>query len=111
MVSVSDYWYIAKVSQTAQQTIAREMNAANEQCDSAITLPASRITVHCYHAASLILSRCPRMCLLCCTLGATRAFPPHHPLIPVDYQLTGQPVLIGGTVRLHAGAHTRTSDT
>jgi len=30
--------------------------------------------------------------------GATRAFPPHHPLIPVDYQLTGQPVLIGGTM-------------
>jgi tRNA-splicing ligase RtcB len=29
--------------------------------------------------------------------GATRAFPPHHPLIPVDYQITGQPVLIGGT--------------
>ena len=30
--------------------------------------------------------------------GATRAFPPHHPLIPSDYQLTGQPVLIGGTM-------------
>jgi len=30
--------------------------------------------------------------------GATRAFPPHHPLIPVDYQLSGQPVLIGGTM-------------
>ena len=30
--------------------------------------------------------------------GSTRAFPPHHPLIPVDYQLTGQPVLIGGTI-------------
>ena len=30
--------------------------------------------------------------------GATRAFPPYHPLIPVDYQLTGQPVLIGGTM-------------
>ncbi|EKX53228.1 3'-phosphate RNA ligase RtcB [Guillardia theta CCMP2712] len=27
--------------------------------------------------------------------GSTRAFPPHHPLIPVDYQFTGQPVLIG----------------
>ena len=25
-------------------------------------------------------------------------FPPHHPLIPVDYQFTGQPVLIGGTM-------------
>ncbi|XP_052680133.1 RNA-splicing ligase RtcB homolog [Crassostrea angulata] len=31
--------------------------------------------------------------------GSTRAFPPHHPLIPVDYQLTGQSVLIGGTMR------------
>lgn len=30
--------------------------------------------------------------------GATRAFPPLHPLVPVDYQLTGQPVLIGGTM-------------
>jgi tRNA-splicing ligase RtcB len=27
--------------------------------------------------------------------GSTRAFPPHHPLIPVDYQLTGQPVGAG----------------
>ncbi|EGD74165.1 hypothetical protein PTSG_06172 [Salpingoeca rosetta] len=30
--------------------------------------------------------------------GSTRAFPPHHPLIPVDYQLIGQPVLVGGTM-------------
>jgi len=30
--------------------------------------------------------------------GSTRAFPPHHPLIPVDYQFIGQPVLIGGTM-------------
>lgn len=30
--------------------------------------------------------------------GATRAFPPHHPLIPCDYQFTGQPVLVGGTM-------------
>lgn len=30
--------------------------------------------------------------------GATRAFPPDHPLIPADYQLTGQPILIGGTM-------------
>jgi tRNA-splicing ligase RtcB (3'-phosphate/5'-hydroxy nucleic acid ligase) len=30
--------------------------------------------------------------------GATRAFPPHHPLVPLAYQLTGQPVLIGGTM-------------
>lgn len=30
--------------------------------------------------------------------GATRAFPPNHPLIPIDYQLTGQPILVGGTM-------------
>jgi tRNA-splicing ligase RtcB (3'-phosphate/5'-hydroxy nucleic acid ligase) len=30
--------------------------------------------------------------------GATRAFPPFHPLVPVDYQLCGQPVLIGGSM-------------
>lgn len=43
------------------------------------------------------------ICKICIYLifslqGSTRAFPPHHPLIPVDYQLTGQPVLIGGTM-------------
>ncbi|XP_026194317.1 tRNA-splicing ligase RtcB homolog [Cyclospora cayetanensis] len=30
--------------------------------------------------------------------GATRALPPHHPLIPCAYQLIGQPALIGGTM-------------
>eukprot|EP00771_Trimastix_marina_P000415 gnl/Trimastix_PCT/1432.p1 GENE.gnl/Trimastix_PCT/1432~~gnl/Trimastix_PCT/1432.p1 ORF type:complete len:527 (-),score=143.53 gnl/Trimastix_PCT/1432:118-1545(-) len=30
--------------------------------------------------------------------GATRAFPPNHPLIPIDYQFVGQPVLIGGSM-------------
>ena len=39
-----------------------------------------------------------QMQLLVHRKGATRAFPPHHPLIPVDYQFTGQPVLIGGTM-------------
>ena len=30
--------------------------------------------------------------------GSTRAFPPNHPDIPADYQVIGQPVLIGGTM-------------
>ena len=30
--------------------------------------------------------------------GATRAFGPHHPEVPTDFQSTGQPVLIGGTM-------------
>ena len=40
----------------------------------------------------------PRALVLCVVQGSTRAFPPHHPLIPVDYQFTGQPVMIGGTM-------------
>lgn len=30
--------------------------------------------------------------------GATRAFGPYHPLIPVGYQTIGQPALVGGTM-------------
>ncbi|MBW2271390.1 MAG: RtcB family protein [Deltaproteobacteria bacterium] len=30
--------------------------------------------------------------------GATRAFPPGHPELPRDYQATGQPVIIGGSM-------------
>ena len=30
--------------------------------------------------------------------GSTRAFPPHHPLIPAEYQLIGQPAIIGGSM-------------
>ena len=30
--------------------------------------------------------------------GATRAFPPHHPLIPTQYQEIGQPAIIGGSM-------------
>jgi tRNA-splicing ligase RtcB len=30
--------------------------------------------------------------------GATRAFPPHHAEIPVDYQAVGQPVLVPGSM-------------
>ena len=38
------------------------------------------------------------MSLLLHRKGSTRAFPPLHPLIPVDYQFIGQPVLIGGSM-------------
>jgi tRNA-splicing ligase RtcB len=30
--------------------------------------------------------------------GSCRAFPPFHPLIPVDYQACGQPILLGGSM-------------
>ena len=30
--------------------------------------------------------------------GSTRAFPPGHPMLPVDYTYIGQPILIGGSM-------------
>jgi tRNA-splicing ligase RtcB len=30
--------------------------------------------------------------------GATRAFPPNHPEVPVDYRASGQPVIIPGSM-------------
>lgn len=30
--------------------------------------------------------------------GATRSIPPYHPLFTCNYQTTGQPVLVGGTM-------------
>jgi tRNA-splicing ligase RtcB (3'-phosphate/5'-hydroxy nucleic acid ligase) len=38
------------------------------------------------------------MTLLVHRKGSTRAFPPHHPMVPPSYQFIGQPVLIGGTM-------------
>jgi len=34
--------------------------------------------------------------------GATRSMPSNHPLTPQDYQICGQPVLIGGTMGTHS---------
>jgi tRNA-splicing ligase RtcB len=34
--------------------------------------------------------------------GATRAMPANHPLTPQDYQICGQPVLIGGSMGTHS---------
>jgi len=39
-----------------------------------------------------------KMKLLVHRKGATRAFPPHHPMIPSAYQELGQPALIGGSM-------------
>lgn len=39
-----------------------------------------------------------RMSLLLHRKGSTRALPPFHPSVPVDYQCCGQPVLIGGSM-------------
>eukprot|EP00755_Sulcionema_specki_P023789 Sspe_Gene.14455::Locus_5005_Transcript_1_1_Confidence_1.000_Length_1711::g.14455::m.14455/K14415/RTCB, rtcB; tRNA-splicing ligase RtcB len=43
------------------------------------------------------------MSLLVHRKGATRAFPPFHPLVPIDYQHIGQPILIGGS--MGTGSH------
>lgn len=41
--------------------------------------------------------------------GSTRAFPPFHPLVPLDYQYCGQPILIGGTMGTYSYVLTGTN--
>jgi tRNA-splicing ligase RtcB len=41
---------------------------------------------------------CARRSLLVHRKGATRAFPPGHPELPAEYRLTGQPVILGGSM-------------
>ena len=47
--------------------------------------------------------------------GATRSFPPNHPMIPAAYQNIGQPALIGGTMGtcsyILVGTHNGMSET
>lgn len=56
------------------------------------------VTQQCGQAKSASLDLACKSKLFSKPVAFCRAFPPHHPLIPVDYQLTGQPVLIGGTM-------------
>jgi hypothetical protein len=85
------------------------MNTCRLRC-LPVCLPYPAYTP-CLHACLLMVSDLRQveehsvdgrlMKLLVHRKGSTRAFPPHHPLIPVDYQLTGG----GGAVACLAGRH------
>ncbi|CAF1316811.1 unnamed protein product [Rotaria magnacalcarata] len=97
MCAAANYAWVNRSSMTflARQAFARCFNTTPDDLDMHLIYDVShniaKIEEH-------MMSDGKQKTLLVHRKGATRAFPPHHPLIPVDYQLTGQPVLIGGTM-------------
>lgn len=96
MACAANYAWVNRQSMTflCRQAFAKTFNKTAEQLDMHVVYDVShniaKIEEHIVDGElkTLLVHR----------KGSTRAFPPHHPLIPVDYQYTGQPVLVGGTM-------------
>ncbi|VDN50226.1 unnamed protein product [Dracunculus medinensis] len=100
MAAAANFAWVNRSCMTfcARQAFAKVFNMSPDDLDMQVIYDVShniaKIEEH------LIDGRPKQLCIH--RKGSTRAFPPHHPLIPVDYQLSGdiksQPVLIGGTM-------------
>lgn len=96
MAAAANFAWVNRSSMTflARQAFAKVFGKTPDQLDMHVIYDVShniaKVETH------LVDGKMKR--LLVHRKGATRAFPPHHPLIPCDYQFTGQPVLIGGTM-------------
>jgi len=96
MAAAANYAWVNRASMTflCRQTFAKAFNMTPDDLDMHVIYDVSHnIAKVEEHYVDGKMKK-----LLVHRKGSTRAFPPHHPLIPVDYQLTGQPVLIGGTM-------------
>lgn len=96
MAAAANYAWVNRSSMTflARQAFAKQFNETPDDLDMHVIYDVSH---NIAKVEEHMLNGRPKT-LLVHRKGSTRAFPPHHPLIPVDYQLTGQPVLIGGTM-------------
>jgi len=96
MSAAANYAWVNRSSMTflTRQAFAKVFNQSPEDLDMHVIYDVShniaKVEEH------MVDGQCKQ--LLVHRKGSTRAFPPHHPLIPVDYQLTGQPVIVGGTM-------------
>lgn len=96
MSAAANYAWVNRSAMTflTRQAFAKVFNCAPDDLDMGLVYDVShniaKIEEH-------MVDGRPKQ-LLVHRKGSTRAFPPHHPLIPVDYQFIGQPVLIGGTM-------------
>lgn len=96
MAAAANYAWVNRSAMTflARQTFAKMFGQTPDDLDMHVIYDVS----HNIAKVEEHVVAGERRRLLVHRKGATRAFPPHHPLIPVDYQMTGQPVLIGGTM-------------
>ena len=96
MAAAANYAWVNRSSMTflTRQAFAKQFNSTAYELDMHVIYDVSHnIAKMEQHMVDGELKT-----LLVHRKGSTRAFPPHHPLIPVDYQFIGQPVLIGGTM-------------
>jgi tRNA-splicing ligase RtcB len=96
MAAAANYAWVNRSSMTflCRQAFAKQFTATPDDLDMAVVYDVSHNIAK--EEEHMVDGRPKR--LLVHRKGSTRAFPPHHPLIPVDYQFCGQPVLIGGTM-------------
>lgn len=96
MAAAANFAWVNRSSMTflTRQAFAKQFNMAPDDLDMQVIYDVSH---NIAKTEEHMVDGKPKT-LLVHRKGSTRAFPPHHPLIPVDYQLTGQPVLIGGTM-------------
>lgn len=96
MSAAANYAWVNRSSMTflTRQAFAKVFNQSPEDLDMHVIYDVS------HNIAKVEEHMVDGRCIQCLVhrKGSTRAFPPHHPLIPVDYQLTGQPVIVGGTM-------------
>lgn len=96
MACASNFAWVNRTSMTylTRQSFAKVFNSTPKDLDMHVIYDVShniaKIEEH-------LVDGKPKK-LLVHRKGATRAFPPNHPLIPADYKLSGQPILIGGTM-------------
>ncbi|CAM9602714.1 unnamed protein product [Ectocarpus fasciculatus] len=96
MAAAANYAWVNRSSMTflVRQAFAKQFEATPDDLDMHVVYDVShniaKVEQHIVNGVNKTL--------LVHRKGSTRAFPPHHPLIPADYQMTGQPVLIGGTM-------------
>lgn len=96
MAAAANYAWVNRSSMTflCRQAFAKQFNMTPDDLDMHVIYDVS----HNIAKVEEHMLDGKQKTLLVHRKGSTRAFPPHHPLIPVDYQMTGQPVLIGGTM-------------
>ena len=96
MAAAANYAWVNRSSMSflCRQAFAKVFSASPDDLDMAVVYDVSH---NIAKVEEHLVDGRPKT-LLVHRKGSTRAFPPHHPLIPVDYQFTGQPVLIGGTM-------------
>jgi len=96
MAAAANYAWVNRSSMTflARQAFAKQFGTTPDDLEMAVVYDVSH---NIAKVEEHLVDGKPKT-LLVHRKGSTRAFPPHHPLIPVDYQFTGQPVLIGGTM-------------